>query len=104
MTLMNEELKQDREECKLSREEIENLCILHAVGEIGCPSEALAGRLGLSEGLKAAVASAVQTIVARGWLVQELDRLVPSPAGNQWLRERQCIEARSDPARNPGNL
>lgn len=73
---------------KLSRGEVESLCILNAVGSEGCAPLALAGRLGLSETVADAVARSTETLVLRGWLAEEDDRLSLTEAGRAALTTR----------------
>jgi predicted transcriptional regulator len=71
-----------------SREEIECLCILHAVGVAGCPTGELASRLGLSPSLSSSVAEGAEPLIRRGWLDRADDRFSLTEAGHTWLTER----------------
>lgn len=72
-----------------SREEIENLCMLHAVGPRGCRMGDLPARLGLSATLVSAVAECVEILIRLGWLEQhDDDHLLLTDAGHAWLGER----------------
>ncbi len=71
-----------------SREEVETLCILHAVGPHGCPRADLATRLGLSSALAVAVAEGVEPLVARGWLALHDDRFSLTGPGHDWMQTR----------------
>jgi hypothetical protein len=69
-----------------SREEIETLCILHAVGQRGCRNDDLAPRLGLSSSLARAIVAGVEPLVIQGWLFREETRLVLTDAGRERLK------------------
>ena len=70
-----------------SREDIETLCILHAVGE-GCEAVELAERLGLSSDLAAAVATCIAPLIVRH-LVTSRDGIVAvTDEGNAWMKAR----------------
>ena len=71
-----------------SRAEVETLCLLHAVGPAGCPTSDLAGRLGLSTGLRSAVEAAAQTLEGSGWLTIEDGQITRTTAGERHLAER----------------
>ncbi len=71
---------------KLSREEVETLCILAAVGPTGCPGGQVATRLGLSPTLAAAVDRGLEPLVSTGLLVRSDQRVDLSDAGRELLR------------------
>jgi hypothetical protein len=71
-----------------SREEIETLCVLHAVGPHGCPEGGLAARLGLSPALASAVAEGIAPLIRAGWVDLQDDQLSLTESGNRRLRER----------------
>ncbi len=58
----------DATEVKVSREEIETLCVLFVVGDDGCPVGELAQRLGLSPTLNGALAGAMNDLIDRDLL------------------------------------
>lgn len=72
---------------KVTREEIENLCILHAVGDQGCPLADLPERLGLSPTLVAAVAESLTGLIGLGWLVRN-EKVMLTEEGRAWLGRR----------------
>ena len=78
----------DGRETPLSRGDIETLCVLHAVGDGGCPALDLAGRLGLSRTIAAEVAAGMQPLVDAGLLALEEDRLLLTDGGRRRLRDR----------------
>ena len=61
---------------KLSRSDIETLCVLHAVGKAGCRAGDLATRLGLSASLASAVADGMGGVIHSGLLDRSDDRYV----------------------------
>ena len=71
-----------------SREQIETLCVLHAVGLGGCRTEDLAERLGLSPTLAAVVAGGMDALVMRGWLEEGKGRFAVTESGDEWLKQR----------------
>jgi hypothetical protein len=81
-------LMQGRHSPGLSRDEIETLCILHAVGPDGCSVAELPVRLGISPTLAAHVVLAAAPLVDRGWLAREGDRMAPTEAGRERLTLR----------------
>ncbi len=72
-----------------SREEIETLCILHAIGLHGCQADDLATLLGLSPGLASAVAESVQPLISLGWVDLNDNHFSLTDAGHQWLKQRR---------------
>lgn len=71
---------------RISRAEAETLCILHVVGQRGCPAAELAGRLGLSPTLSAAVSGAAEPLVTSGLLLRsDADVLSLTEAGAERL-------------------
>lgn len=72
---------------RLSRLDVETLCVLHAVGQ-GCSGPELAQRLGLSPELGATLARGLDPLVQSGWLHVELDRIHITEPGRQHLAER----------------
>jgi DNA-binding IclR family transcriptional regulator len=73
---------------KLSRGDVEVLCVLYVVGEAGCPVNQVAQRLGLSPSIAAQVAEGMSSLVDSGLLVQEGDRFSLTPMGRQRLDAR----------------
>jgi len=73
---------------KLSREEIETLCVLSAIGEEGCPIGDLATRLGLSRTLAGAVADGMRALVDQGLLACEDDQFFLTEEGVDMLETR----------------
>lgn len=71
-----------------SREEIEILCILHAIGQHGCRADNLATLLGLSPGLASAVADGIGPLISAGWVDLHDDHLSLTDAGFQRLTHR----------------
>ena len=71
-----------------SREEIETLCVLHAVGADGCWTGDLAERLGLSPSLAALVAGGMDPLIRKGWLEERNGRFVVTDVGQEWLSQR----------------
>lgn len=71
-----------------SREEVETLCILHAIGPGNCPKGDIATRLGLSSALTTVVAEGIEPLIARGWLELRDDRFWLTEAGHAWMKRR----------------
>jgi DNA-binding IclR family transcriptional regulator len=71
-----------------SREEIESLCLLHAMGERGCLTTDLAKGLGLSPALASRLVHAVTPLVQAGWVEVQDDRFSVTDAGAAWLADR----------------
>ncbi len=71
-----------------SREEIEIICLLQAVGTNPCTVSELTERLGLSRLLGSALVEAMQTLVSKDWLSLRDDQLALTDAGRFWLNER----------------
>lgn len=71
-----------------SREEIESLCILHAIGARGCRGSELATRLGLSPALAGLVSESIGPLVSAGWVEQEEERISRTDRGSRWLKQR----------------
>ncbi len=71
-----------------SREEVETLCVLHAVGPSGCPVGDLAARLGLSATLAPTIAEGMQTVVRRGLLDRLDERFTWTEHGRELLLRR----------------
>ena len=71
-----------------SREEIEVLCILHAVDARVSSASELAGSLGLSPALASAAAVAAHTLVTAGWLRLVEDRFQLTDDGREHLTRR----------------
>lgn len=68
-----------------SREEIETLCILHAVSARGCSVADLPARFGISSALESALLGALDPLVARGWITVEGGRVSRTQAGSDRL-------------------
>jgi hypothetical protein len=73
---------------KLSRGDIETLCVLYVVGEGGCPARDLAGRLGLSPSIAPEIAAGMDSLVTAGLLDLEEDRFSLTEAGRVRLANR----------------
>ena len=73
---------------KLSRGDVEVLCVLYVVGEKGCPVNQVAQRLGLSPSIAAQVAEGMTSLVDDGLLVLEGDRFTLTSAGRHRLDAR----------------
>ncbi len=73
---------------KVTREEIENLCIVHAIGDQGCPLGDLPARLGLSPSLAAAVTESLTGLIGMGWIRRADETLTRTEEGRAWLRRR----------------
>lgn len=80
--------RQEEQPRRLSRSEIETLCVLHAVGDAGCPAGALATRLGLSPSIAPEIAAGMDGLVRGGWLTLDEHRFALTEAGAKRLRER----------------
>ena len=78
----------DADRVAVSRGEIENLCMIHAIPADGCRVDELPGLLGLSPLLAEAVAEAIVSMVNAGWIREHDNRLEVTPAGHAWLKER----------------
>lgn len=72
-----------------SREEIETLCILHAIGSHGCDMNDLAELLGLSRGLAAAVVEGTGQLISAGWVELNDSRFSLTDEGRDWLKQRR---------------
>lgn len=73
---------------KLSRGDIETLCVLHAVTERGCPAGDLAERLGLSRTIAPEIAAGMDSLVGSGLLELDEGRLSLTEAGRVRLEAR----------------
>ena len=73
---------------KLSRGDIETLCVLHAVGEQGCPAGDLAERLGLSSTIASEIAAGMDSLASSGLLELEDERFSLTAAGRARLAAR----------------
>lgn len=71
---------------RLSREDVEWRCLLHAIGD-GCLATELPARLGLHPALAPALLRAVQPLVTRGSIEHRDERLHLTAAGREW---RDC--------------
>jgi hypothetical protein len=72
-------------EPRLSRAEIETLCLLRAVGPDGCAPDQLPPRLGLSGMLEDALSTATRPLIDTGLLAIDNDRIVLTPRGADFL-------------------
>lgn len=79
---------QHTERSRPSRQEIEALCILHAIGDDGCEAHALAGRLGFPNTLANTISLGASSLVEQGLVCVEAARFSRSDKGARWLRER----------------
>ena len=76
---------------RLSRAEIETLCVLHAVGS-GCSMEELTARLGFSRNLASIVGDAVHALTETANLAVDDEGLVElTVAGRGYLRDRLVV-------------
>ncbi len=73
---------------KVTREEIETLCLLHAVGPHGCPVGELAARLGLSATLAPAVTESIAPLIGTGRLAMTDNIVTRTATGDHWLTQR----------------
>ena len=73
---------------KISRAEIEALCLLDAVGDRGCSISDLPARLGFSSLLSQPVNEAIEPLVASGWIERRRDTVALTDAGHRHLHER----------------
>jgi hypothetical protein len=73
---------------KLSRAEIETLCVLHAVGPSGCWVGDLTARLGLSASLALVVAQGMERIVFSGLLERDEEWFRLTRPGREMLGKR----------------
>lgn len=73
---------------KLSRGDIETLCVLHAVGAGGCPAGDLAERLGLSASIAPEIAAGMDSLVNSGLLNLEDGHFSLTDAGRVRLEKR----------------
>ena len=68
-----------------SREDIETLCLLLAVGPTACTASQLAARLGLSTGLGSAVAGAAEALERSAWLTINDGQITRTADGERHL-------------------
>lgn len=73
---------------RLTRHDIETMCILLALREGGCPMETLATRLGLAIALVEPLAGCIAPLVRDGTVVTTDDRVSLSTRGHAWLTAR----------------
>ena len=77
---------------RLSRADIETLCILNAVGEGTCTPRQLGERLGLSVDLASVLADVLQELAAGGLLVQQVGEVggpySVTAEGAAWMADR----------------
>lgn len=73
---------------RLSRAEIESLCLLRVIGEGACSMADVATRLSLSPALARYVASALHPLCLSGFVVVVDERVSITEAGARWARER----------------
>ena len=78
---------------KLSREEIESLCLLAALGNESCTAVALTERLGLSPALADAVDQSIATLVTCGRVQRNDSGLEVTAAGIAWYQDRIGVSA-----------
>lgn len=67
----------------LSRESVESLCLLHAIGD-RCEIVDLPARLGLAASLTKVLAEAIAPLVAQGLVLQSGEVLGVTSAGRSW--------------------
>lgn len=79
---------------KLSRADIETLCVLYVIGDRGCPKGDLAERLGLSPTIAPEIAAGMDSLLRAGLLALEDDEFVLTDAG------RMRLDARSGSGRS----
>lgn len=68
-----------------SRQEIETLCILHAIGSSGCPVADLAPRLGFPTTLGGVVSESVNLLIFEGRVERRDERFALTDTGRDWL-------------------
>jgi hypothetical protein len=73
------------EDSRLSRAEVETLCLLKAVGPEGCPPDQLPARLGLSPMLVDALSTATRPLIDTGLLAIDSGRIVLTSRGADLL-------------------
>jgi hypothetical protein len=73
---------------KVTREEIEELCILHAIGARGCALGELPERLGLSPTLVGVVTESLAGLLGAGRLERAEDVIIQTTEGRAWLARR----------------
>lgn len=76
---------------RLSREDIETLCVLEALGEGRCESGVLAMRLGFDTQHADVVRAAAVAISKKGYVTLDEASVTRTPEGTGWLRE--CLTA-----------
>lgn len=85
--LMNHPKRSVAEPERPSREEIEQLCLLHVIGE-RCPKDELASRLGLSPALSATILNSVTSLIMKAWVWDGGEALELTESGAAWLEAR----------------
>lgn len=82
---MNSTSHPSSEQPRLSRAEIETLCLLTAVGSAGCSLAQLPARLGLSPMLEDPLSAATRPLVDTGLLAIDGDRFLVTQRGADLL-------------------
>jgi DNA-binding MarR family transcriptional regulator len=78
----------DESSDKLSRGEVETLCVLAAIGRGGCDVREVAERLGLSPTLAEVIAGGLEPLVAAGLLLRERRFVEVTEEGHRMLSSR----------------
>jgi hypothetical protein len=73
---------------KLSRENIEILCIFAAIGDQSCLVYDLVKRLGLSLVHAPAITAVLDLLVSRGWFDYHHGHIQVTPEGTKWQKEQ----------------
>ncbi|MEO7328127.1 MAG: hypothetical protein ABI193_06090 [Minicystis sp.] len=73
---------------KPTREEIETLCVLHAVGHRACSLVQLASCLGLAPSLAPAIKVAIEALTGAGWLILAGEMVSRTDEGGAYLAAR----------------
>ncbi len=73
---------------RLSRGDIEDLCLLSAIPDEGCTLIELPNRLGLSPLLAETLSEAIDQLVNAGWIQEHDGRLTVTAAGRRGVEER----------------
>lgn len=90
------------ESYRLTRRDIERLCILAAIPSSGCTVGELTGRLGLSDSLTPAVEEAVAALAGRDLVQVREGFVVRTASGSSWL-ERETHFAHNLSRSREGN-
>lgn len=86
------------EPSKLSRGDIEVLCLLEALHPHGCSTESLMERLGFAPQLAPVVNDVLETLITRGLLNRQAERLELSTLGLTWREDHLRLPEIVDPS------